>query len=101
MDDKNDQKWLDGTWYNPENKASYLIIKGENILLKSHTTIDYPDQKTMMTGKISYGTFDEAKPEIYEASGIKNYNILEVYSASTGMEFKVMAIPVVEFSRKG
>ena len=91
-DDKKDQKWLDGLWYNPDNKTSYLIIKKENILLKSHTSIDYPDQKETMTGHISYGNFDEAKQEIYEASGIKSYNILQVYLASSGMEFKVYGV---------
>ena len=45
-----------------------------------------------MSGHISYGTFDEAKPEIYEASGIKNYNILQVYLTSTGMEFKIYGV---------
>ena len=86
---KNDQKWLDGYWYSHGSKFSYLKVKGEDFFMYSHTTIDYPDTKPMMSGKFSYGVFDDAKPEIAEASGIKIYNVLRVLKDNiSGMELK-------------
>ena len=71
IDDENDQKWLDGSWCSPKTKFSFSKIKGDTIFWYNHTNIDFPDTKPMMSGKLSYGEFDEAKPEIFEASGIK------------------------------
>ena len=71
IDDENDQKWLDGSWCSPKTKFSFSKIKGDTIFWYNHTNIDFPDTKPMMSGKLSYGEFDEAKPEISEASGIK------------------------------
>ena len=69
--DENDQKWLDGSWCSPKTKCSFSKIKGDTIFWYNHTNIDFPDTKPMMSGKLSYGEFDEAKSEISEASGIK------------------------------
>ena len=71
IDYENDQKWLDGSWCSPKTKFSFSKIKGDTIFWYNHTNIDFPDTKPMMIGKLSYGEFDEAKPEISEASGIK------------------------------
>ena len=71
IDDENDQKWLDGTWCSPKTKFSFSKIKGDSIFWYNHTNIDFPDTKPMMSGKLSYGEFDEAKPKISEVSGIK------------------------------
>ena len=71
IDDENDQKWLDGSWCSPKTKFSFSKIKGDTIFWYNHTNIDFPDTKAMMSGKLSYGEFDEAKTEIFEASGIK------------------------------
>ena len=83
-------QWVNGIWYNYDNKMTFWEIEGDKISMKSHYHFDHPDMKCT-TGKISYGDFDEAKDEIYRATGYKNYNVL-IEIDFEGFEFKLNAV---------
>ena len=83
-------QWVNGIWYNYDNKMTFWEIEGDKISMKSHYHFDHPDMK-YTTGKISYGDFDEAKDEIYRATGYKNYNVL-IEIDFEGFEFKLNAV---------
>ena len=60
------QAWLNGIWYNPSNKMMYTEIEGNKFEAKKHTHLDFPDIKILGSGTMTYGTFDEAKDEVYK-----------------------------------
>ena len=70
--DKN-QQWLNGIWFNSSNQMMYTEINGNKFEVKRHTHLDYPDMKILGTGTMTYGTFDEAKDEVYKGKMVLEF----------------------------
>ena len=69
--------WKNGYWIDRKDSRSVGYINGENIEFFSHVYLDYPELKpdAKNVGKLEYGNFGPAPPELAELSGIQNFNI--------------------------
>ena len=69
--------WKNGYWIDRKDSGSIAQINGENLEFFSHVYLDYPELKPEEgnTGKLEYGDFGPAPPELAELSGIQNFNL--------------------------
>ena len=75
MAEENKTPWKNGIWYSETSKQTYMIVNGNEAKWMKMTLLDYPDSDPLMIGTWTYGEFEDAKPEIAEASGKEKYNL--------------------------
>ena len=68
--------WKNGYWYNSSQKCLLTKI-GDDGIFETHTTnyLDYPNMVPKFIGTWTYGKYKEAISTIFDATGIKNYNL--------------------------
>merc|ERR1711936_1101007 len=69
--------WKNGYWIDRKESGGIAYINGENIEFFSHVYLDYPELKPEAedVGKLEYGDFGPAPPDLAELSGIQNFNL--------------------------
>ena len=76
--ENNKHPWKNGYWINRKDRGGIAYINDENIEFFSHVYLDYPELKPdeeRGKGKLEYGDFGPAPPELAELSGIQNFNL--------------------------
>ena len=70
--------WKNGYWIDRKESGGIAYVDGENIEFFSHVYLDHPELKPEakdIYGKLVYGDFGPAPPELAELSGIQNFNL--------------------------
>ena len=70
--------WKNGYWIDRKESGGIAYVNGENIEFFSHVYLDHPELKPEakeLYGKLVYGDFGPAPPELAELSGIQNFNL--------------------------
>ena len=75
--EKKKHAWKNGYWLDRKDSGTIFYIKDENIEFFSHIYLDYPELKeeAESIGRLEYGDFGSAPPELAELSGIQNFNL--------------------------
>ena len=75
--EKKEYPWKNGYWLDRKDSGTIAYIKNENIEFFSHIYLDYPELKeeAETIGRLEYGDFGPAPPELAELSGIQNFNL--------------------------
>ena len=76
--ENNKHPWKNGYWINRKDRGGIAYINDENIEFFSHVYLDYPELKPEAPenkGRLEYGDFGPAPPELAELSGIQNFNL--------------------------
>ena len=75
--EKKKHPWKNGYWLDRKDSGTIAYIKDENIEFFSHIYLDYPELKeeAESIGRLEYGDFGPAPPELAELSGIQNFNL--------------------------
>ena len=84
MTEDNKTPWKDGFWYSESNTQLISKVEGNKASYHKHTIFDFPDCKPAIIGTWTFGEFEDAKPEVAEASGQQKCNL--------EMDFQMMKI---------
>ena len=75
--ENNIHPWKNGYWIDRKERGGIAYINGETIEYFSHVYLDHPDLKPEAedVGRLEYGDFGPAPPELVKLSGIQNFNL--------------------------
>ena len=81
--------WKNGYWIDRKESGGIAYVNGENIEFFSHVYLDHPELKPEAKdlGKLEYGDFGPAPPELAELSGVQNFNLR--------LEFKIFKLRLI------
>ena len=74
-ENKSETPWKDGFWYSDSNTQLITKIEGNKAIYHKLTVFDFPDCKPTLKGTWTYGEYEDAKPEVAEASGHQKCNL--------------------------